>query len=168
MDYFNLIIGFISAIVSAISLTFAIKTNREKNRLEKLIKCMLANFAGNAEMIRINPHWADKHFRDISTFAQKVTNKAIGKKIIDHAHQGARDVTAAERMLRLLRNNILSLQEGLFNTRDIEKFDIPNPDPTFIQKNIKQYNELENQKNLSLLKVKNNQSDKSTTSKSSK
>ena len=131
MEIVALIIGIISTGITTASLTYAIKTNRDKNRVENLVKANLAGTAGSIELIRKNPHWADKHFKAISELAQSLSQEDIKRKLIEHAQAGARDVTAAERMLRILRNDILSLQKGMFGTQDIDKFDIPNESPTY-------------------------------------
>ncbi len=60
-----------------------------------------------------------------------MSQEDIRKKLNERAHAGARDVTAAERMLRILRNDILSLQKGMFGTQDIDNFDQPNESPTY-------------------------------------
>lgn len=116
MEIVSLIIGIVSTAITAAVLTYAIKTNRDRERVESLIKAKLASTAGSVELIRKNPHWADKHFKIISELAQQVVQENVRKMLTARAQADARDVTAAERMLRILRNDILSLQKGMFGT----------------------------------------------------
>jgi hypothetical protein len=95
------------------------------------VRTTLAGYAGNIELIRKNPHWADKHFKCILDVVLNVSQEIDRKVVGEHAHAGARDVVAAERMLRILRNDILSLQDGMFGTKTLDKFDIPNENPTY-------------------------------------
>lgn len=131
MDILGLIIAIVGTGITAAALTYAIKTNRDRDRIENLVKAKLASTAGSVELIRKNPHWADKHFKAISELAQSLSEEDIRKKLAEHAQAGARDVTAAERMLRILRNDILSLQNGMFGTQNIDKFDVPSESPTY-------------------------------------
>lgn len=131
MDVLNLILGIVATAVTAVSLTYGVKTNRERGRIENLVKAKLASIAGSIELIRKNPHWADKHFKAISESAHEVNQDKLRKDIAEHAQAGARDVTAAERMLRILRNDVLALQKGMFGTEDLDKFDIPSESPTY-------------------------------------
>lgn len=131
MEVLNLILALLGTGITAASLTYAVKTNRERNRIENLVKAKLSSMAGTVELIRKNPHWADKHFKAISELAQDADQDSLRKDLAEHAQAGARDVTAAERMLRILRNDILSLQKGMFGTMDLDKFDVPNESPTY-------------------------------------
>lgn len=105
-----------SAIITVGSLVYAVMTNREKRKLEKLVKSMLAGIAGNIRGIRENPAWADQQFRNIRERALELERNDDVKAILQHAHDGARDVTAAERMLGDLLGEVLWLQKGLFGT----------------------------------------------------
>ena len=131
MDIWSLIISIVGTGITTAALTYAIKTDRDRNRVESLVKAKLASTAGSVELIRQNPHWADKHFKVISELAQEVSQENIRKSLTERAQAGARDVTAAERMLRILRNDILSLQKGMFGTQNIDKYDQPNESPTY-------------------------------------
>jgi hypothetical protein len=96
-----------------------------------LVRVKFGGIAGNIELIQMNPRWADKHFKAVSDVVLDTIRDMDRKAIGLHAQTGARDVVAAERMLRILRSNVLSLQDRLFGTKDLEKFDIPNENPTY-------------------------------------
>jgi len=105
------------------SLVYAWRTNKEKQRLEDLIRAQLRGLAGNIEHIRRNPEWCDHHFNHISNLALQLDHSDTVIKIIRHAHDGARDATAGARMTMNLLNEILTLQEGMFDTRLITYVD---------------------------------------------
>jgi len=96
------------------SLVYAAKTDREKAHLERLIKAELAGIAGNINAIRPSATWADTHLITINRHAIKLAPGEDVSTIIDSAQLGARDATAAARMLDNLLNQVLSLQKGLF------------------------------------------------------
>lgn len=131
MEGWSLFISIIGTGITTAALVYAIKTNCDRKRVESLVKAKLASTAGSVELIRKNPHWADKHFKAISELAQNVSQENIRKDLTKRAQAGARDVAAAERMLRILRNDILSQQKGMFGTQEIDKYDQPNESPTY-------------------------------------
>ena len=104
--------------VGVAGLVYAYMTNRANADLRALVRSSLQGLAGNIDIIHKNPVWADEHF---SRIQQRALNLERGndhvKSILDHAHLGARDFTAAERMLRNLLNEVLTIQEGMFGTR---------------------------------------------------
>jgi hypothetical protein len=105
--------------ISVGSLIYAVKTNREKAKLETLVQTELAYIAGNIQVIRANPQWADRHFQAIRDKVLELEAGEQVQEIIKQAHDGARDVTAAERMLGNLLNEVLALQKGLFGTEEV-------------------------------------------------
>ena len=111
MQMFLTILGVALTIAS---LVYAFKTNREKAQLERLIKAKLAGIAGNINAIRPSATWADTHLIHINRHAMNLERGADVSAIIDNAQLGARDATAAARMLDNLLNEVLSLQKGLF------------------------------------------------------
>ena len=108
-----------SVALGVAGLVHAYLRNRAKASLEKLIKAELRGLAGNVENIRVNPGWADNHLGDIHTAAMALETSDLKERILIAAHKGARDATAAERMLGNLLNELLSLQQGLFETKAI-------------------------------------------------
>ena len=91
--------------------------DRAKATLETLIRSELRGLAGNVVNIAKNPGWADDHFKKIQAAALDLESSEVTRRILIEAQAGARDATAAERMLGNLENELLSLQEGLFETR---------------------------------------------------
>ena len=112
------VIAVIGTIASVVSVVYAIMTNREKARLEKLIQAELRGFAGNIDQICGSPGWANRHFEAIQEHALKLERNQDVHEILRNAQQGVGDSVAAERMIRNLLNQVLTLQEGMFGTRD--------------------------------------------------
>jgi len=113
-------IEIILSILGIVITTFwALKSNYDKNRLEKSIKINLATIAGGIQKIREEPSHADMELRKISENAEALEKSEQRKEIIKLAHSGARDVTSTERSLGILLNYILALQMTLFNTKEI-------------------------------------------------
>lgn len=127
----NDLISVISFVIAVGMAVYTVATNRDRKKWENLSKAMLRNLAGTMELVRTNPRWADGNFKKILKIAVKLADEVPREEICIAALAGARDVTAAERMLRVLRNDVLAMQEGLYGTRDITEFDIPNKNPTF-------------------------------------
>ena len=119
MTFEELIISFISVAVGVAGLVYAIMTNRQKSNLEKLISAELRGMAANIEFVQKNSNWADRHFHRINEIALKLERSEEANDIVTHAHTGARDAVAAERIVHTLLNQILTLQEGMFGTRII-------------------------------------------------
>ena len=118
MELASLIVTSIGTAIGLGGLVYALMAKRAKASLEKLIKSELRGLAENISYIRSNPGWADSHFRSIRDECLKMDLDAHTQIIIKHAMDGARDSTAAERMLINLEKEVLFLQEGLFGTRE--------------------------------------------------
>ncbi len=85
----------------------------------------MASLAGNIEHIRINPSHADTTFSIIQDKALALVEKNEEiKEILKNAQLGARDVTAAERMLANLLNQVNWIKIGLFKQNKIINPDI--------------------------------------------
>jgi hypothetical protein len=119
IDVSSLVISIISTIITVGSLVYAIKTNREKKSLERLIHGKLKGIAGNIVASDKSATLADTHFRKCRDKALKLDESSLKNEILVHLHDGARDAESASRMLENLLNEVLSLQNGLFKTRDI-------------------------------------------------
>jgi len=115
------ILGFL---VGLAGLFIAWMTNREKKRLEKLIHKELCGLAGNIKRIRENPDWADIHFGEIQARALKLERNEDVDGILQHTLLGARDATASVRMMDILLNQVLALQEDMFGTKSMTFVDI--------------------------------------------
>ena len=116
----EIILSIVSVALGAGGLVYAWMTNREKANLERLMRSQLRGLAGNVVNTRKNPGWADCHFRNIQDTALRLDRNDHLNHILEEAQTGARDATAAERMLQNLLNELLSLQDGLFGTKLIE------------------------------------------------
>lgn len=108
---------------SAVALVYAIKTNREKQQLQEMMKAHLAYLAGNVTKIRTNAAWADDHMKDVQRCALKLPDSDEKNSILKHERDGARDVTAAERMIGNLLSEILAIQDGQFGSHEIRHAD---------------------------------------------
>ena len=119
IDIWALIITVIGVIITTGSLVYAFKTNVEKKKLERLIHGKLKGIAGNIVASERSANLADIHFRKCRNLAIKLAQCNEKDQILIESHDGARDAEAASRMLENLLNEVLSLQDGLFETRDI-------------------------------------------------
>ena len=115
----SLIISIIGTGMTAGSFVYANRTKREKERLERLIHGKLKGIAGNIVESEKSATWADKNFGRCRDKALELDESAPKKEILKHAHNGARDAESTSRMLNNLLNEVLSLQDGLFKTRDM-------------------------------------------------
>ena len=86
--------------------------------MERLIHSKLKGIAGNIFASDRSASLADRHYRSCRDNALKLADSDEKNEILKHAHDGARDAEAASRMLENLLNEVLSLQDGLFKTRD--------------------------------------------------
>lgn len=112
-------LSIIGVALGAAGLVYAVMTNREKARLEKLVQAELRGLAGNIEQIRVSPAWAHQHFQGIQECALKLERNQDVDQILRHAQSGVGDSVAAERMISNLLGQVLTLQEGMFGTRTI-------------------------------------------------
>lgn len=119
MEIFWGIVGLIGTIITTWSLVFAIKTNKEKQRLEQLVKGMLAGIAGNIWHSRLSAKWADRNFNRARDAAFLLSEGEQKREVLKHIHNGARDAAAAKRMLSNLLGEVLSMQRGMFKTDSI-------------------------------------------------
>ena len=117
------ILGYLGVALGIAGIVYAYSTNREKARLENLVKAELRGLAGNIRSIRCNPGWADQHFSSIQERALKLERNEDVEQILKHTQQGARDATAAERLIGNLLTQVVTFQEGMFGTRIIDHID---------------------------------------------
>lgn len=115
----EILISSLGTAITVVSLFYAIKANREKEKLQSMIKAWAQGIAGNVDNIRRSPAWADEHLKSVSSAAVQLENNEHVEKIIKHAQLGARDAKATERMLSNLLNETLTLQRALFGTSEI-------------------------------------------------
>lgn len=119
INVWSLIISIIGTIITVGSLVWSFKTSKEKKTLERLIHGKLKGIAGNIVASDKSATLADIHFRKCRNEALKLDESIEKNEIIKHSHDGARDAESASRMLENLLNEVLSLQDGLFKTREI-------------------------------------------------
>ncbi len=120
----NLLLAVIGIVIGIASLVYAVMTNRDKARLEKLVQAELRGLAGNIDEIRANPKWAYEHFKTIQAYALKLEERSDSvNRIHEAALYGTGDALATERLLGNLLNQVLTLQDGLFGTKVIEHCD---------------------------------------------
>ncbi len=112
-------LSVIGAVVGIAGLIYAIMTNHAKASLERLIRAELRGFAGNIDHIRNSAHGANEHLHYIRKFAANLDQGNFVTEIIARAHVGGNDAASAERMLQNLLNQVLTLQEGMFGTREV-------------------------------------------------
>ncbi len=117
----ELLLSVMSVAIGLAGVGYAYMTNRAKTTLEKLIQAQLRGLAGNIKEIREQPRWANTHLETIYKLASKKekTEEDLNE-ILQRAYWGRGDITAAERMLSNLLNEILTLQEGMFGTRTVK------------------------------------------------
>lgn len=119
------IITIVSALITIASLVYAIKTNKEKIRFEKLVKDVLAGIAGNVWYARESADKADTNFTRARNETSKSEDSDTKQLILRHIHNGARDAVAAKRMLSNLLNEVMSMQKGMFGNSEIKHPDWP-------------------------------------------
>lgn len=113
------IISVISIAIGVIGLLYAYKTNREKERFEKLVRDKLAGIAGNIWYSRESADLSDKNFTRARDAAYALEESDKKQNVLKQIHNGARDAVAAKRMLSNLLGEVLSMQRGMFGTEKI-------------------------------------------------
>lgn len=119
LNWFFGIVTVIGTVLGSASLVYAHRTNKEKQLRDRQVQKTLAGLAGDIQRVQTNPLWADQHFVAIRDLALQAPQNAQVQDIIRHAFDGARDATAAERMLGNLLNDVLTVQRGLFGSEEI-------------------------------------------------
>ncbi|HLG14099.1 MAG TPA: hypothetical protein VJH03_06145 [Blastocatellia bacterium] len=115
----EILLTIAGTLITTASLVYAIKTNREKQRFERLVRDKLAGIAGNVWFSERSADLSDKNLtraRDAAFALEESDNK---QNVLKHIHNGARDAVAAKRMLLNLLGEVLSMQKGMFGTDKI-------------------------------------------------
>ncbi len=110
----NDVLAIISFLVGVLSLVYAVITNREKAKLEKVIKMRLLNISESVEDVVNNAALAHTHIDATRKFLNDLKRSEGLKTILDRIAWAEADITAAHRMSKRLRRDVNSLQEGLF------------------------------------------------------
>jgi hypothetical protein len=119
----GLVVGVLSVLFGAVSLVYAFMTNRRMGDRDALVRAQLRSFAGDIEQVSTSAGWANQHLVNIQAHALKLDRNPDVEEILKSAQLGAGDSVSAERMIRNFLNQILALQEGMFQTRDITHID---------------------------------------------
>ena len=116
----EMLLSIISVALGVGGIAYAVITNLEKTKLEKMIKVSLSTTAGNIAKIRESAEWAWQHFQVIRKSVVQLPDSEEKTKIIESSQLGTGDSAAVERMLANLLNQVLATQEGLFGTTEIK------------------------------------------------
>lgn len=112
------VVGLVGVVIGIASLAFAFKAQHEKRQFEQLLKSTLVGLAGSIVMIRNNPALAHKNIDYILKRVDVLGANPDLNRIINRLAWAQGDSAATHRLLEVLLNDVLSLQEGLFGTRD--------------------------------------------------
>lgn len=115
----EILLSIVGTLITTGSLVYAIKTNREKQKFEKLVRDKLAGIAGNVWNSQRSADLSDKNFTKARDAAYELEENDRKQNVLKHIHNGARDAVAAKRMLSNLLGEVLSMQKGMFGTDTI-------------------------------------------------
>ena len=105
----------ISFLVGVLSLVYAVIANREKAKLEKVVKMRLLTISESVEDVEHNASLAHKHIDATRQFLNNLEHSRGLNTILDQIAWAEADVTAAHRMSKRLKRDVDSLHEGLFS-----------------------------------------------------
>jgi hypothetical protein len=113
------IAGLIGSAASIITIPVAIYQIKQNARLKDITKSNYKCWAGNTRHIMQSAQWSYDKFTKIIDSANQINDVEQRTIITKLAAQGHGDSAAADRMLKNHLNELLSAQEGLFNTKII-------------------------------------------------
>jgi len=116
MDY---LMNYISITVGIIGAFYAILSNRQKAKMENMVRIHLSGIAGDIQVVRENTGWGWEHLNNIQNYGINIEPNELKEKILKSAQLGGSDVAAANRMLGNLFNRIVNTQEGMFGTNEV-------------------------------------------------
>lgn len=116
----EIILSIVATLITTASLVYAIKTNREKQKFERLVCDKLAGVAGNVWYAQRSALLSDRNFTRARDAAYELEEGDKKQSVLKHIHNGARDAVAARQMLSNLLGEVLSMQRGMFGTDRIE------------------------------------------------
>jgi len=111
--------SLLSICIGIAGIVYALMVNREKAKLENLVRSKLRGLAGNICKIRQSTTWGYWHFCKIQELVLNLSESEEKKAILKETQLGHGDIAASDRMLSNLLNEVLITQEGLFNTKEI-------------------------------------------------
>jgi F0F1-type ATP synthase membrane subunit b/b' len=109
----SIALTIIGLLVGVLSLVYAVITNREKAKLEKIIQSRLLHIAESVEDAKDNTKLAHGHIDEVRRFLNGLKHSKEMNSILDRAAWAEADITAAHRMLKRLKCDVCSLQEEL-------------------------------------------------------
>ncbi len=115
----EILLSVVATVITTASLVYAIKTNKEKQRFERLVRDKLAGIAGNVWHSQRSADLSDKNFTRARNATYELEESDKKQNILKHIHNGARDAVAAKKMLSNLLGEVLSMQKGMFGTDKI-------------------------------------------------
>ena len=124
MELMEKLLPYVGLLITTVSLVYAIKTNWEKRKFEKLVQEKLAGIAGNVWSSQKSADLSDRNFTRARDAAYELEESDKKQDVLKHIHNGARDAVAAKRMLSNLLGEVLSMQKGMFGTDTIAHPDI--------------------------------------------
>lgn len=116
MDVWNIVAGA----ASILGLAFACYQYNEKTKLELFTKSVLQGIGGNICKIQQSTRWAFDNFRNIQKLAVNLPESELKSNLILLITDGQGDASASDRMLINLLNELLTVQEAQFRTREIK------------------------------------------------
>jgi hypothetical protein len=111
-------LSILSICIGVAGMVYAVMTNRERAKLENLVRSELRGLAGNICKIKQSSGWAYWHFNSIQALVLKLPESEEKKEILRLTQLGHGDAAASDRMLTNLLNEVLITQHGLFNTKE--------------------------------------------------
>ena len=111
---------------------YAILTNRQKAKMENMVRIHLSGIAGDIKEIRKSTDWCWRNFDSIQNNAVNLEESELKKKILKSAQHGMGDSAAAHRMLGSLLSYVMNTQEGMFGTTEI-RYSVENKEKDVIK-----------------------------------
>jgi hypothetical protein len=115
MSAFNIIAG----IASILGFAFACYQYHEKNKLKLFTKSVIQGIGGNICKIQQSTRWAFQNFRNAQKLLVKLPDSELKQNLVLIVADGQGDASASDRMLINLLNELLTVQEAQFGSRDI-------------------------------------------------
>ncbi len=116
MEYF---FDFLGIAIGLSGFLYAVLTNRQKAKMETMVRIHLSGIAGDVKEIRENTKLSWSHFDIVTDNAIKLDSCEFKDNILKSSQLGSGNSAAAHRMLGNLLNYVLNTQEGMFNTTEI-------------------------------------------------
>ena len=113
----ELAFGILGTLITVLSFAYALKTQHDQHRLERLIRCKSAGIAGSIVLIRNNPALAHKNIDYVPKRFDMVEPAREQKAMVNRLAWAQGDSAAAHRLLELLLVDVVTLQQGLFGTK---------------------------------------------------